>query len=89
MNFNQREVKVVLLGDSGTNSIVDVSIGVGKSSILLRFCQNEFKEGNEPTLGAAFQSKIMQIQEQQFKFQVASWRDGRSGTQLARKNINH
>jgi GTPase SAR1 family protein len=44
--LNSRDVKVVLLGDSG----------VGKSSILLRFVTNEFKDGNDPTLGAAFMS---------------------------------
>jgi GTPase SAR1 family protein len=43
---NSKDVKVVLLGDSG----------VGKSSILLRFVTNEFKEGVDPTLGAAFMS---------------------------------
>ena len=30
--------------------------GVGKSSILLRFVTNEFKDGTEYTLGAAFMS---------------------------------
>lgn len=44
-----KEIKVVLLGESG----------VGKSSIVLRFCQNEFKITHESTLGAAFMSKII------------------------------
>ena len=31
---------------------------MGKSSLLLRFVNNEFNEFNEPTLGAAFISKV-------------------------------
>ena len=30
--------------------------GVGKSKILLRFVTNEFKDGTDSTLGAAFMS---------------------------------
>jgi GTPase SAR1 family protein len=44
-----REIKVVLLGESG----------VGKSSLCLRFCQNDFKVAYESTLGAAFMSKTI------------------------------
>lgn len=39
-----REVKVVLLGDTG----------VGKSSLVLRFVQNSFKTFNESTIGCVF-----------------------------------
>ena len=38
------EAKIVLLGDSG----------VGKSSIALRFCKNEFSEAHEVTIGSAY-----------------------------------
>ncbi len=38
-----------------------IIIGVGKSSILLRFCSNDFKESNDPTLGAAFMSKVINV----------------------------
>jgi small GTP-binding protein len=43
----QAQIKVIAVGDTG----------VGKSSILLRFVNDEFNEFNEPTLGAAFLSK--------------------------------
>lgn len=44
----QNQIKVIVVGDSG----------VGKSSILLRFVNDEFNEFNDPTLGAAFLSKV-------------------------------
>lgn len=45
---NQKQVKVIVVGDTG----------VGKSCLLLRFVNDEFNEFSEPTLGAAFLSKI-------------------------------
>ena len=41
------DVKVVLLGEAG----------VGKSSLMLRFVNNEFKQFIESTIGASFMSK--------------------------------
>ncbi len=65
MNPNNKEIKVVLLGDSGIYTYIWINLiltlGVGKSSILLRFCANDFKVGNEPTLGAAFMSKTIVV----------------------------
>lgn len=53
-----REVKVVLLGDSG----------VGKSSIVLRFCSDIFKATHESTLGAAFMARTIEVKGVNFKF---------------------
>jgi GTPase SAR1 family protein len=69
MNLN-KELKVVLLGDSGKVVKLNDCEGVGKSSILLRFCVNDFKVANEPTLGAAFMSKTIMVDNATFKFQV-------------------
>lgn len=55
-----REVKVVLLGDTG----------VGKSSLVLRFITNEFKPFQEPTIGASFMSKLFMIENNPIKFQI-------------------
>jgi len=44
-------IKVCLLGDSF----------VGKSSLALRFCSNEFRPYSESTIGASFTSKIVEI----------------------------
>jgi len=55
-----REVKVVLLGDTG----------VGKSSLVLRFITNEFKQYQESTIGASFMSKLILVDGSPIKFQI-------------------
>uniref|UniRef100_A0A7S2SUM8 Uncharacterized protein n=1 Tax=Rhizochromulina marina TaxID=1034831 RepID=A0A7S2SUM8_9STRA len=55
-----REVKVVLLGDTG----------VGKSSLVLRFITNEFKQYQESTIGASFMSKLIMVDGSPIKFQI-------------------
>lgn len=55
-----REVKVVLLGDTG----------VGKSSLVLRFVTNNFKPYSESTIGASFMSKMIMVAGKPIKFQI-------------------
>jgi len=55
-----------------TNEKFFTKIGVGKSSMLLRFVANEFKPTFESTLGAAFLSKTINYNETPVKFQVIS-----------------
>lgn len=55
-----REVKVVLLGDTG----------VGKSSLVLRFVTNNFKPYSESTIGASFMSKLITVNSKSIKFQI-------------------
>ena len=55
-----REVKVVLLGDTG----------VGKSSLVLRFVTEDFKEYSESTIGASFMSKVEVIDGCAYKYQI-------------------
>ena len=50
-----RDVKLVLLGDSG----------VGKSSLIYRFIHNDYRPFSESTIGASFMSKV--INEVHFK----------------------
>lgn len=47
------QVKLVLLGESA----------VGKSSVVLRFCQNDFQPNKEPTIGAAFLTQRCRLGE--------------------------
>lgn len=45
-------VKAVIIGDSG----------VGKSNILLRYCDNSFNPSYASTIGVDFKVKTMQIE---------------------------
>ncbi|XP_045194567.1 ras-related protein Rab-22A-like [Mercenaria mercenaria] len=55
-----REVKLCLLGDSG----------VGKSSIVLRFVRDQYKENLESTIGASFMTKRITVDGNTFIFQI-------------------
>jgi GTPase SAR1 family protein len=52
-NSNAENMKVVLIGESG----------VGKTSIISRFCHNKFDNVFMPTPGASFISKPLYIDE--------------------------
>mmetsp|Transcript_19980 Transcript_19980/g.36968 ORF Transcript_19980/g.36968 Transcript_19980/m.36968 type:complete len:194 (+) Transcript_19980:53-634(+) len=60
MSSGGREVKVVLLGDTG----------VGKSSLVLRFVTNNFRPYSESTIGASFMSKMIMVNNAPMKFQI-------------------
>ena len=70
-----REVKVVLLGDTG----------VGKSSLVLRFVTNNFKQFSESTIGASFMSKVVTVDGKQTKFQIWDTAGQEKYHSLARK----
>ena len=72
----QREVKVVLLGDTG----------VGKSSLVLRFVTNNYKPYNESTIGASFMSKVIMTNGKQIKFQIWDTAGQEKYHSLARKS---
>lgn len=55
-----REIKLCLLGDSG----------VGKSSIVLRFVRDQYKENLESTIGASFMTKRINVDGNSFVFQI-------------------
>jgi hypothetical protein len=52
--------KLVLLGNAG----------VGKSCLVLRFIRNEFFEDNETTIGAAFLTKTLALDDSTVKMEV-------------------
>ncbi|CAG9325554.1 unnamed protein product [Blepharisma stoltei] len=54
------QVKVVLLGDSG----------VGKSSLVLRFVADNFKNDADATIGASYMGKILQFNDKMIKFNI-------------------
>merc|ERR1712232_1046996 len=53
--------KLLIIGDSG----------VGKSSILLRFCDDEFNDKQASTIGVDFKTKYMQVKGKKIK--LAMW----------------
>jgi len=53
-------VKLVLLGEAA----------VGKSSLVLRFVNNDFQENKEPTIGAAFLTQKCQLPTRTIKFEI-------------------
>jgi Ras-related protein Rab-6A len=61
-NGNAENCKVVLVGETG----------VGKTSIISRFCNNKFDSVFMPTPGASFTSKSLYIDEYDkiIKFEV-------------------
>jgi len=53
-------VKLVLLGEAA----------VGKSSLVLRFVNNDFQENKEPTIGAAFLTQKCSLPTRVIKFEI-------------------
>ncbi|KAJ2679163.1 Vacuolar protein sorting-associated protein 21 [Coemansia spiralis] len=54
------QIKVVLLGDAA----------VGKSSLVLRFVNDEFQENKEPTIGAAFLTQKVRLDDTVLKLDL-------------------
>ncbi|KAJ3085174.1 Ras- protein Rab-5C [Quaeritorhiza haematococci] len=59
-NLKPIQVKLVLLGEAA----------VGKSSLVLRFVNNEFQENKEPTIGAAFLTQKCKLEDKIIKFEI-------------------
>ena len=54
------ELKVVLVG----------AVGVGKTSTVLRFVKDNFKEYLETTIGASYMSKVMTVENTTINYNV-------------------
>ena len=66
-------VKIVIIGDSG----------VGKTNILVRFCENDFKISYSATIGVDFKIKVINVEGVKIKLQI--WD---TAGQQRYKNIN-
>ncbi|XP_042420108.1 ras-related protein Rab5A-like isoform X1 [Zingiber officinale] len=55
-----KNAKLVLLGDVGT----------GKSSLVLRFVKGQFVEFQQSTIGAAFFSQVVSVNDESVKFEI-------------------
>ncbi|KAB1211375.1 Ras-related protein RHN1 [Morella rubra] len=60
MGHNNLNAKLVLLGD----------MGAGKSSLVLRFVKGQFLEFQESTIGAAFFSQTLAVNDSTVKFEI-------------------
>lgn len=60
MGANNMSAKLVLLGD----------MGAGKSSMVLRFVRGQFFDYQESTIGAAFFSQTLALNETTIKFEI-------------------
>ncbi|KAJ2780876.1 Vacuolar protein sorting-associated protein 21 [Coemansia javaensis] len=54
------QIKMVLLGESA----------VGKSSLVLRFVNDEFQDNKEPTIGAAFLTQKVRLDDAMLKLEI-------------------
>jgi Ras-related protein Rab-8A len=52
--------KVIIIGDSG----------VGKTNIITRFCENNFKDSYVATIGVDFKIKTMTVGNRKYKLQI-------------------
>ncbi|PIA65063.1 hypothetical protein AQUCO_00100503v1 [Aquilegia coerulea] len=59
-NNNNIQAKLVLLGDMGT----------GKTSLVLRFVRGQFFDFQESTIGAAFFTQVLSLNEATVKFDI-------------------
>ncbi len=69
-------VKLILIGDSGTLFIKAFyfnQLGVGKSSFVLKFCDNTFKTNVMSTVGVDFKIKRLTLDGLTVKLQMVSF----------------
>jgi Ras-related protein Rab-8A len=57
---NSYTVKLIIVGDSG----------VGKTNLLLRYCDGEFKTNYVPTIGVDFKIKTVHLDGCKLKLQI-------------------
>ena len=66
--------KYIIIGDTGmyslTGSRVHVSLGVGKSCLLLQFTDKRFRTDHDLTIGVEFGARLVTIGGKQIKLQI-------------------
>ena len=72
MSKKKSLIKVILIGDSGYSSLpYNISISVGKTSLMQRFINRKFISQYKTTIGADFSSKDILIEDKATTLQVS------------------
>ena len=74
---NEFFFKFLLIGDPGMLRMLclnqaSIELGVGKTSILRRYIENEFSSEHQPTIGVEFGSKLIEL-EDSTKIKLQIW----------------
>jgi GTPase SAR1 family protein len=59
-NKYSAHIKILVLGESG----------VGKTSLLLRYCEDDYSNNHLPTIGVDFKIKSISIKDKKYKLQI-------------------
>lgn len=54
----------------GLNNSFDLPVGVGKSCIMKRLTENEFKEDHDVTVGVEFGAVLMKVEDHPLRLQI-------------------
>jgi signal recognition particle receptor subunit beta len=82
-SYHDSLFKIIIIGDSGMSQFFTmgysifkqfiysiVSIGIGKSCVLKRLVENEFKEDHDVTVGVEFGSFLIKVEDKILKLQI-------------------
>ena len=63
LSYHDSMFKIIIIGDSGNNlrNLIFFPIGIGKSCVLKRLVENEFKEDHDVTVGVEFGSYLVRV----------------------------
>ena len=67
MSYHDSLFKVIIIGDTGKLNQFLIRIGIGKSCILKRLIENEFKEDYDVTVGVEFGSYMIKVEDKVLK----------------------
>ena len=64
---NSSSLAIQVLNQTEFNLMICLSIGIGKSCVLKRLVENEFKEDHDVTVGVEFGSYLIRVQDKILK----------------------
>lgn len=70
LSYHDSLFKIIIIGDTGTVEYHINYIGIGKSCVLKRLVDNEFKEDHDVTVGVEFGSFMIKIEDKILKLQI-------------------